>query len=30
MVMVETNDMLTKDLIGKEWNLEDWNEKTQT
>lgn len=25
--MAETNNILTDDLIGKEWNLEDWNEK---
>ena len=27
---VEINSRLTEDLIGKEWNLEDWNNKTQT
>ena len=28
--MVETNGTLTEDLLGNEWNLETWNNKTQT
>ena len=27
---VEINSRLTEDSIGKEWNLEDWNDKIQT
>ena len=27
--MTETNSILTKDLIRREWNLDDWNDKTQ-
>ena len=29
MLMAETNGILTENLIGKEWNLKDWNDKTQ-